>query len=301
MTFNERIKLKSLTTFYKNTDERSQWGGLYEPTERKPLEKEGLRTVLFGSTTAGALVLNSLRRFEEKHPHRLNLVGIATDDPVDLLSRISLEKRIWKLYSPEERTTLRDSMIHLSIDAGISCYTGNVKTDYFRQIFNEWNPELIIMCCFGQIIDKQIFTYPDYGMYNFHPSDLAANIGAGPQPFHNTIQNGRKTSVMSVHQVTEQIDQGPVVGQSPAINICRKDGEFPESILGLQEKIPSICGWMTIELVLEAIDRKEKGVHGPISTIDFAPRIPGSIHQKLLEPVSDAIDEQYTLPWHHKA
>lgn len=287
-----------MQSYKKITDAGLVWGGLYEPLHRKSNPGKGLRTVIFGSTNAGVLVVDSLLRFEKNYPHLLNLVGVATDDPADPGTRISVNKRIWRYYNPDEICLLRDRMIDTSTDAGVPCYTGGVKTDYFRKVFTEWNPEIIIMCCFGQRIDDFIYTYPSLGMYNFHPSDLAGKIGAGPQPFHGAIDNGHKTSVMTVHQVTELIDHGPIIGNSPPVNICTASGDYPINILSLQEKIPSVCGWLCIELILEAIRRKQSGITGVISSIDFISKIPDSIRQKLLEPATNDLTETYSLPLH---
>lgn len=282
----------------KIKDSGSLWGGLYQPSQRKSNEGAGLRTAVFGSTNAGALVIASLIRFEEKFPHLLNLVGVATDDPVDPDARISAQKRIWKNYNPEEMNLLRDKVIQTAIDSGLFCYTGSVKTDYFRNILTGWNPDVIIMCCFGQKIDAFIFNYPRYGMYNFHPSDLEANIGTGLHPFTDTIGKGRKASTMTVHMVTETIDCGRIIGKSPAVNICTANGDYPKSLLTLQEKVPAVCGWMSVELILEVIKIQQSGKEEAISSIDFDANMPDAIREKLLEPATDDLNTSYTLPLH---
>jgi folate-dependent phosphoribosylglycinamide formyltransferase PurN len=286
--------------YKKLEDNGSLWGGLYQPLKAKSPPGNGLRTVVFGSTNAGALVVESLRRLEQKSPDLISLTGVATDDPVDPKTRITVQKRIWKYYNAVEMENLRNKVIHTAMGAGSPCYTGGVKTDYFREIFKQWDPELIIMCCFGQKIDEFIFRYPVYGMYNFHPSDLASNIGAGPQPFQGTLKNNRKTSVMTVHQVNEHIDRGPIVGNSPEVNITKSDGSYPSNLLVLQEKIPSVCGWLGVELVLEAVKIKQSGRQHAISSFDFSGVIPESIKQILLKPATDDLPETYALPFHHR-
>jgi len=289
-----------MKTFKKIIDSGALWGGLYEPSQRKNNEGKGLRAVVFGSTNAGALVVDSLKRFEEKYPHLLNLVGVATDDPVDPNARISAQKRIWKHFKKEEMILLLDKVIKTASDGGLPCYTGSVKTDYFRNILKEWNPEIIIMCCFGQKIDAAIFNYPRYGMYNYHPSDLAAKIGLGLDPFGDAIKTGSKTSMMTVHQVTETIDYGPIIGNSPPVNICTTNGDYPKNILTLHEKIPSVCGWLSIELILEAIKIKQSGKEGTISSIDFNEKMPSMIREQLLEAATDDLTASYSLPLHDK-
>lgn len=287
-----------MCSYTKITDPYTLWGGVYLPEHQPPVPGGSLRVAVFGSTSAGALLMDSLIRFERKFPHLLKIVGVATDDPVDPNSRISVQKRIWRYYREAEMIRMMDQVITLVTGAGIPCYTGGVKTGYFRDLFMQWNPELVIVCCFGQKIDSVLYNYPDYGMYNFHPSDLAAKIGLGAQPFHDTINNGKKMSVMTVHRLTEQIDVGPVVGNSPPIYILTAGGQYPDNILSLQEKIPSICGWLGIQLVQEVIRKKESGIKGDIGTIDFEALTPETIKQQLMEPVVNDLEERYLLPLH---
>lgn len=287
-----------MNSYQKIQNDDSVWGALYVPSEAKPVKDGALRTVVFGSTNAGALLIESLERFERKYPGLFSLVGIATDDPCDPNTRISVQRRIWKYYSGEEMCLLRDKVITLATDEGVPCYTGSVKTGYFREILQQWNPDVIIMCCFGQKVDADIFEYPGYGMYNFHPSDLAAKIGEGSQPFHDTMNNDKKTSVMTVHLVNEFIDRGPIVGRSPEINIRKADDAYPLNILSLQEKIPAICGWLGIELVQEILRWKESGGKGPLTSVDFDRLTPEYIKQRILEPVNDDLSDRYLLPLH---
>lgn len=287
-----------MSEYKKIVTEESAWGALYTPAKSKPEPGEGLRIVVFGSTNGGALLIDSLLRFEQRNPGLIHLAGVATDDPCDPHTKISVKKRIWRYYKTEEMIALRDKVIHLAIDGGISCYTGNVKTEYFRNMLKQWDPDVIIMCCFGQKVDPFIFDYPAFGMYNFHPSDLAANIGEGAQPFHDTVNNGHTASVMTVHIVNEWIDRGPIIGWSPKINIVKADGTYPSNILTLQEKIPSICGWLGIELILEILKNKLTGTKGAIGIIDFDALIPEPVKQKLMEPARDDLNDMYTLPLH---
>ncbi len=280
------------------TNEESLWGAFYTPLHPKKGSPEGLRVVVFGSTNAGALVIDSLLRFEKKYPGLINLTGVATDDPYDPNTKISVSKRIWRYYSKDEMYSLRNKVIGLVTSGGVPCYTGSVKPGYFKDIFLHWNPDLIIMCCFGQKIDSFIFDYPAYGMYNFHPSDLASKIGEGTQPFHDTMNNGKNTSVMTIHLVNELIDKGPIVGWSPKINIRKSDGTYPLSILSLQEKIPSVCGWLSVELIIEIVRKKQSGLKGAVTEINFGELIPALVRKKLMEPANDDLSDRYELPRH---
>jgi folate-dependent phosphoribosylglycinamide formyltransferase PurN len=265
-------------------DPASEWGELILP-EQQGLFSGGTRIALFGSTTAGHLVLETLLRFNSHHPGKLDIRAVATDDTRDPKARIGIKKRIWKYYTPKEQKELMDLMVEASCRNGIPCYTGGVKNEYFKRLLRLWDPEVILMCCFGQKVDPFIFNYPVYGMYNFHPSDLASNIGAGAKPFESTIQEGSTTSHMILHKVSEIIDAGPIVGISPPVNIAMKNGKYPSSFLVLQEKIPSVCGWMVHGLLTALLERIANGNPGPVDKIDYEPLIPDYIKTELLKPV----------------
>ena len=287
-----------MSEFNKHIDQESLWGELYEPLKPKINSGGGLRLVLMLSCNCGDNVLHHLFLFEQKYPGLLNIVGVATDDPVDPNARISLKKRIWSQYSPSERIELKNKIINSCMDIGIPCYTGAVKTDYFRSMYKIWNPDILIMFCFGQKLDSFLFDTPVMGAYNLHPSDLPKKIGAGTQPFQNAIRNGLKTSPLIIHGITELIDMGPIVGVSSQVNICLKDGTYPKSLLTLLDKITSIGPWMTIELIDELMKQRLKGDIWPLDWIDFEGKLPEEIKELLRSPATDDLNEKYTVPPH---
>jgi methionyl-tRNA formyltransferase len=275
------------------------WGELWEPARPKTNNGSGLRVVLFISCNCGNNVLKNLWEYEKRYPHLLNIVGVATDDPVDPAARITLKKRIWSQYRAEERSMLKDKLVNTCMEIGIPCYTGAVKTDYFREMYKAWNPEVLIMFCFGQWLDPFIFGYPKRGAYNLHPSDLPKKIGAGTQPFQNAIQSGRKSAPLVIHLIGELIDMGPIVGLSPQVNIMLANGTYPASLLTLLEKITSIGGWMCVQLVHEIIGMKIRGEKGPAVCIDFRGLMSEAVRNQLQVPAVDDITEMYTVPPHH--
>ena len=283
----------------KIVHEGFRWGALYLPERVEEVEGDPLRVAVFGSTHAGQLVLGHLLKYQEQYPGEIRLTGVATDDPLAPGTRISVAKRIWGKFRQEEMEAMRDGMIGDTLEAGLECYTGAVKTDAFWEIFRRWDPQMIIMCCFGQKIDKRMFSYPLFGMYNFHPSDLAEQIGVGPQPFEHTLKMRQTISRMVIHSVNETIDCGPLIAISPPVNICMPDGSYPFSILTLQEKIPAVSGWMSIELLLEVIARRRRGLEGPVDYFDMEKRIPQEIRGLMMQPAVPDLKEPYLLPLHY--
>ncbi len=287
-----------MTHFNKIINPESLWGELYEPALPKKNSGEGLRVILFISCNCGDITLKNLLRFEKKYPDKLNIVAVATDDPVDPNARITLKKRVWSAYTPEERSELKDKLVNRCMDAGIPCYTGAVKTDYFRNMFKAWDPEALIMFCFGQWLDSFLFEYPAMGSYNLHPSDLPKHIGAGTQPFQNAMKNGLKTAPLVIHQITSLIDMGPIVGVSAPVNITLADGTYPLSLLTLLEKITSPGGWMIIQLVSEINKKRSAGLSGALDWIDFDKELPEEIKILLSQTATNDLAEMYTVPEH---
>ena len=112
----------------------------------------------------------------------------------------------------------------LSLENNIPVYTGAVKSNLFhKHILPEWKPDAILMFGFGQLLDRQIWSYPCYGTYNFHPSNLLLGEGRGADPFFEVISEHRDEVIISVHQVDDTLDGGHVVGISSGVNIRKEN------------------------------------------------------------------------------
>jgi folate-dependent phosphoribosylglycinamide formyltransferase PurN len=280
-------------------DKAMEWGELTIPEKNNHPDKnnEGLRILFIGSAGPGFLVLDSLKKYELKYPDRINLLALVTDMPTCSKAKISSEKRIWRFFKKSEKEILYRTIKESALTFGIPCYSGAIKCDFFRELLHAWDPEIIVMCCFGQLVDNVIFNYPAYGMYNVHPSDLAASIGIGTQPVEHTIQMGFSTTKLTFHQVSETIDGGSIIGKSPLINIKLADDSYPTEMLTLYEKVCSIGGWMTLDLIYAVLEKRSRGEKGVIDYVDFEKMIPGDIKNILSMPVICG-GNKYALPLH---
>ena len=230
--------------------------------------------------------METLKEFEKQNPSRLNIVGLVTDDPAGPMAKISVKRRIWRLYDEQEIIHLETAMIESGLQDGVPVYTGSVKTEYFRRLLKKWNPDIILVCVFGQIIDEPIINFPKYGIYNFHPADLLAGHGAGPQPFQDLINRNAKTSKLTIHQLTAQLDAGPILGQTPAVNVRFADGSMTNNILVLDDKMLQPVDVVAALLVKTLILHKERGMKGAIYKLDFDRHFNDEIRQWLMEPIS---------------
>lgn len=86
--------------------------------------------------------------------------------------------------------------------------------EWIRRV-QELNPDLIILCAYGQIIPKEILdiVHPvrgaKYGALNIHPSLLPKYRGASP--IQTTILNGDKISGVTIILMDEEMDHGPTI------------------------------------------------------------------------------------------
>jgi methionyl-tRNA formyltransferase len=80
--------------------------------------------------------------------------------------------------------------------------------------------DLIVVGAFGQMLDRRILQVPRYGVLNFHPSLLPAYKGGSP--IEEQILAGDPHGGVTLHWMTEQVDEGPTV-MSARIDIGPED------------------------------------------------------------------------------
>ena len=275
----------------------SMWGQLILPSveESKDKTDEGLRVVIFGSYLLGYLISETLKEFEKRYPSRLNIVGLVTDDPASPDAKISVKRRIWRMFPEKKTIDLETAVIESGLDDGVPVYTGAVKTDYFRGLLGKWNPDVIIVCVFGQLLDKPIIDYPDYGIYNFHPADLLAGHGAGPQPYQDLINRDAKTSKLTIHQLTVDLDAGPILGQSPDVNVRFPDGSITNNVLMIDDKMLQAGDIAAGYLIKTLCLHKERAMKAPLNKLDFSKHFSKEARELLMQPMR-ATEHSNKLP-----
>ena len=245
----------------------------------------GLRVVLFASWDYGYLMLETLKEFENKYPNQLNLVGLVTDNSLNPNAKISLKKRVWSLLDKPSRVIDETFIIESGLSHGIPVYIGDIKTNSFKEILKEWNPDAILVCVFGQLIDSFTLRFPRYGIYNFHPSDLSLQQGAGPAPYEDLAQRNAETGVWSVHHVSEDIDGGLVIGKSPPVYVRDENGELPVNPIVVYHKLAEVLSPLTFFFIKELIRNYVLSKTESIDTIDFDSLIPDNIKNKIMQPI----------------
>jgi len=75
----------------------------------------------------------------------------------------------------------------------------------------KYNPDLIIVCIFGQILKKKILEIPRLGTINMHPSLLPEY--KGPDPYFWVMKNVEKETGVTIHYIDEGVDTGDIILQ----------------------------------------------------------------------------------------
>ena len=76
---------------------------------------------------------------------------------------------------------------------------------------HEYEPELIVVAAFGQILPKEILEMPKYGCINVHASLLPHLRGASP--IQTSILLGDKETGVTIQQMGEGLDTGDIIAQ----------------------------------------------------------------------------------------
>ena len=159
------------------------------PYSGPPLDEHGPRVVFFGipSDYGTAFLLHLIER-------RANLVAAVcsarwqrTHPKPDLIARIA-----GHLGRPVE-------------------VTADANAQAFVRCLKAYEPEVVVMASFDQILKAETLAVPKRGWLNIHPSLLPRH--RGPEPIYWTIANGDRKGGISVHLTVPRIDAGPILAQ----------------------------------------------------------------------------------------
>ena len=75
----------------------------------------------------------------------------------------------------------------------------------------EWNPDLIVVAAFGQILKKDVLDMPRYGCINVHASLLPRWRGAAP--INAAILHGDEETGVTIMQMDVGLDTGPMLAK----------------------------------------------------------------------------------------
>ncbi|WP_353776853.1 formyltransferase family protein [Winogradskyella sp. 3972H.M.0a.05] len=203
-----------------------------------------IKTLVFGSLHSGYSLLFELLKGDLSS--YVDVRGVISDD----LHQTCLDspERKWQYgFTPEEERMVIDLALRHNIDV----YTGNVNTANFLNQYKMWNPELCFSACFGQIFNEELFSHPEYGFYNFHPSGETWPSYRGPQPFEGIMNDRLDHFYISAHVVDAKPDNGLRIARSRNIPIMPN-----MDIDGLNKIASQHVGELTRDIVLSIAKKK---------------------------------------------
>jgi len=78
-------------------------------------------------------------------------------------------------------------------------------------VLKNWDPDVIIVVAFGQILRKNVLELPKYGCVNIHGSLLPRWRGAAP--IQTSILHGDEMTGITIMKMDEGVDTGPILQQ----------------------------------------------------------------------------------------
>lgn len=112
----------------------------------------------------------------------------------------------------------------------------------------QWQPDLIVVAAFGQILKKNVLELPRWGCINVHASLLPRWRGAAPIPA--AILHGDCETGITIMKMDEGVDTGPILRQK-AIPILDHDNSY-----SLSKRLAEIGAELLLETLPDYLDGK---------------------------------------------
>ncbi len=128
-----------------------------------------------------------------------------------------------------------------------------------------WNPDLIVVAAFGQILKKAVLEMPRYGCINIHASLLPRWRGAAP--INAAILHGDEETGVTIMQMDVGLDTGPMFA-SKSIRIRRDD--TTGSVL---QTLSMLGADLLTEVLPEYFSGNLKSVPQPTEGVTYAPML----------------------------
>ena len=128
-----------------------------------------------------------------------------------------------------------------------------------------WNPDLIIVAAFGQILRKDVLELPSHGCINVHASLLPRWRGAAP--INAAILHGDDETGITIMKMDVGLDTGPILRQR-SIRLTRED--TAGSVI---EKLSQLGAALLIETLPDYLSGKIQPVPQPEDGSTYAPML----------------------------
>lgn len=99
----------------------------------------------------------------------------------------------------------------------------NINSKSFLRKMSILKPDLFVSIFLNQIFKKELLSVPKKGTINIHPAFLPSYRGLSPTFW--VLANGEKETGISIHEVSESIDNGAILAQQK-VAILPSDTEY---------------------------------------------------------------------------
>jgi len=145
----------------------------------------------------------------------------------------------------------------------------NTNSSSALERIRDWNPDLICVTAFGQILSPELLSTPEHGCLNVHASLLPRWRGASP--INAAIQEGDLTTGVTIMKMAEGLDNGPILDQI-SIDISDDDtaGSLSErlAILGAELLVKTIPEYLQGGIQLNHQDSNQATYAGMLKKQD---------------------------------
>ena len=133
------------------------------------------------------------------------------------------------------------------------------------QQLRAWNPDLIIVAAFGQILRKDVLDLPRFGCVNIHASLLPRWRGAAP--INAAILHGDEETGITIMKMDVGLDTGPILSQR-SIPLTQDD-----TAGSVFEKLSHLGADLLIETLPDYLSGKIQPVPQPEEGATYAPML----------------------------
>jgi methionyl-tRNA formyltransferase len=195
------------------------------------------------------------------------------------LARVSLEAllaersfQIVGVVTQPDRPSGRDLKVTpspvktLALNRGVRVLQPERARDaLFIEELRQWQPQLIVVAAYGQILPKAILEVPQHGCINVHTSLLPRYRGAAPIQW--AILNGDAETGVTIMRMDEGMDTGPIISRQSTPISPEDDGQT------LRDRLAKVGAELLVRTIPDYVSGKLKPVPQPSEGMSYAKKI----------------------------
>lgn len=167
----------------------------------------------------------------------------------------------------------------------------SLKSKAVQAELANYAPDLLVVVAYGKLLPLPILNLPTYGCLNVHASLLPRWRGASP--IQQAILSGDAESGVSLMQMSEGLDEGPVLAQT---KLTLSNTETAQS---LHDKLAVSGADLLIKTLATLPTRLQEAAPQPAKGITYAPKINKTDGSIRWHATAEHIDQQIRAftPW----